>query len=80
MPLGLARTLFDRAQRARSFRVRELRQRGRPLENGDGFGRGVRLLVQRERRLYNLRYSRSRRVCVRLTGISVAFASFIRRM
>ncbi len=28
---------------------------------------------------YSFRYSRSRRVCVRLTGISVAFASFIRR-
>ena len=30
--------------------------------------------------IYNFRYSRSRRVCVRLTGISVAFSSFIRRM
>jgi hypothetical protein len=28
---------------------------------------------------YSFRYSRSRRVCVRLTGISVAFASFMRR-
>jgi hypothetical protein len=28
---------------------------------------------------YSFRYSRRRRVCVRLTGISVAFASFIRR-
>ena len=31
------------------------------------------------RRRYSFRYSRSRRVCVRLTGISVAFASFILR-
>ena len=29
---------------------------------------------------YSFRYSRSRRVCVRLTGISVAFSSFILRM
>ncbi len=29
---------------------------------------------------YNFRYSLSRRVCVRLTGISVDFSSFIRRM
>jgi hypothetical protein len=28
---------------------------------------------------YSFRYSRSRRVCVRLTGISVTFASFILR-
>jgi hypothetical protein len=28
---------------------------------------------------YSFRYSRRRRVCVRLTGISVAFTSFIRR-
>lgn len=32
------------------------------------------------RLFYNFRYSRSRRVCDRLTGISVAFASFILRM
>ena len=29
---------------------------------------------------HSFRYSRSRRVCVRLTGISVDFSSFIRRM
>jgi len=29
---------------------------------------------------YSFRYSRSRLVCVRLTGISVPFASFIRRI
>ena len=29
---------------------------------------------------YSFRYSRSRRVCVRLTGISVDFSSFILRM
>ncbi len=31
-------------------------------------------------RVYSFRYSRRRRVCDRLTGISVAFASFILRM
>jgi hypothetical protein len=30
--------------------------------------------------LYNFKYSLNRRVCVRLTGISVALSSFIRRM
>ena len=30
--------------------------------------------------VYNFKYSRSRRVCMRLTGISVDFSSFIRRM
>jgi hypothetical protein len=29
---------------------------------------------------YSFKYSRSRRVCMRLTGISVDFSSFIRRM
>ena len=29
---------------------------------------------------HSFRYSRSRRVCVRLTGISVSFSSFIRKM
>lgn len=37
-------------------------------------------LKPRERLRYSFRYSLSRRVWVRLTGISVAFASFIRRM
>ena len=40
----------------------------------------VRRILALARRVYSFRYSRSRRVCVRLTGISVAFSSFIRRM
>ena len=39
--------------------------------------------LQAERRVetvYSFRYSRSRFVCDRLTGISVPFTSFIRRM
>lgn len=52
------------------------RQRSDSLE--DEPLRGVLVAGVGER--YNFRYSRSRRVCVRLTGISVAFASFILRM
>ena len=33
-----------------------------------------------QRFVHSFKYSRSRRVCVRLTGISVAFGSFIRKM
>jgi hypothetical protein len=40
----------------------------------------VRCQRRLERRRQSFRYSRSRLVCVRLTGISVPFASFIRRM
>ena len=36
--------------------------------------------LRRTADVYSFRYSRSRRVCVRLTGISVAFSSFILRM
>jgi len=63
-------------------RVRSLRF-GERLKPGVS---GVRMQVV-ERRLrpitpgrYSFRYSLSRRVCVRLTGISVDFSSFILRM
>jgi hypothetical protein len=51
----------------------------------EGFSRaGLRFRLKREGFCpafgYSFRYSRSRRVCVRLTGISVDFSSFIRRM
>ena len=41
---------------------------------------GLRIDTGLDRYDYSLRYSRSRFVWVRLTGISVPFASFIRRM
>ena len=44
------------------------------------FAAAVRSARRVRRSLYNFRYSRSRRVCVRLTGISVDLSSFIRRM
>jgi len=63
--------------------------RGRALRFGERLKlavTGVRMKVV-ERRLrpitagrYSFRYSLSRRVCVRLTGISVDFSSFILRM
>ena len=43
-------------------------------------GRGRRRFKTGKGLFYSFRYSRRRRVCVRLTGISVAFASFILRM
>ncbi len=72
---------FERAGLERERFIPELRFR---LERG-GLSRAViRLGVERAGFCrafgYSFRYSRSRRVCVRLTGISVDFSSFIRRM
>jgi hypothetical protein len=49
-------------------------------EYGEGFNRNYGFNRERVDGRYNFRYSRNRRVCDRLTGISVAFASFILRM
>ena len=47
------------------------------VEGGDG---GLWIDAGLNRYDYSFRYSRSRLVCVRLTGISVPFVSFIRRI
>ena len=76
---GFSRTVVSGVS---ACRVRALRF-GERLKLGVS---GVRMKVV-ERRLrpitpgrYSFRYSLSRRVCVRLTGISVDFSSFILRM
>jgi len=62
-------TKFKTRKQNSGFRRNDTRPQGRldRLDALRGFG-------------YSFRYSRSRRVCVRLTGISVDFSSFIRRM
>ena len=60
-------------------RVRRHRHGGRDRRRFD-MRRLGRLGRRRRTRAHNLRYSLSRLVCARLTGISVAFASFIFRM
>jgi hypothetical protein len=59
-------------RRRRDVRIAE-RRRWRVVPVAENRRRRVRFR-------YSFRYSRRRRVCVRLTGISVAFASFILRM
>jgi hypothetical protein len=82
-----------RLNRFRDVRKRtRIDSRGQFLERGgllDGFGKarfrlrlvgGVRYSRRGLRLFYSFKYSRNRRVCERLTGISVALASFILRM
>jgi hypothetical protein len=59
---------------------RQRRRRAGPRERiARGLEVGRRVFVAGVREDYSFRYSRSRRVCDRLTGISVAFASLILR-
>ena len=71
--IAVRRSFTRRRKGSRSFVGGKRRALVRAIVGGEreAFSRAV---------VYSFKYSRSRRVCMRLTGISVDFSSFIRRM